>query len=173
MIQGNRRLHPTDNPVDSVHYMVKVLTVYPPISSVTRLITSFNRTTSCRRKYNQYIAFFGPIFRWLAVTNLEHASAFPTSQNLLRYCHHFRQQHKFGQKHPYELNNPAHFTHRSEVIPFTFWGADWRHGKRPSRSQSVFERKSRREYSWFVRFLKFNHPSELHSDPQLLFRRFK
>lgn len=70
----------TDNPVDAVHYIVKVFVAYPPIPSVTSLITSFNRFTSYHRKLNGEFAVFVYRFRTLDDTHLEHKNASPSSQ---------------------------------------------------------------------------------------------
>ena len=51
-----------------------------PITMVTRLISSFQKVTTCRRSKNENLKVFVSRFRGLAETHLLHATASPSSQ---------------------------------------------------------------------------------------------
>ena len=70
----------TSDPVATVRDIVDTVAVDPPIAMVTRLISSFQKVTSCRRSKNEDLRVFVSRFRGLAATHLLHAIASSSSQ---------------------------------------------------------------------------------------------
>ena len=59
----------------------ELLAVDPPIAVVTRLISSINEMTSCKRKKNEELASFVSRFQVLAADHLMHAG--PNNSSLI------------------------------------------------------------------------------------------
>lgn len=57
-----------------------ILPVDPPIAMVSRLISSFDKVSSCRRKKNEDLSVFVSRFRGLAAEHLMHSNASTSSQ---------------------------------------------------------------------------------------------
>ena len=70
----------TSDPVGAVRDIVLAVAIDPPIAMVTRLISSFQKVTSCRRQKNEDLTVFVSRFKSLAATHLLHANASSSSQ---------------------------------------------------------------------------------------------
>jgi len=70
----------TDDPVQAVRDIVRIVAVDAPIAMVTRLISSFQKVTSCQRKKNEDLRIFVSRFRGLAAKHLMSANASSSSQ---------------------------------------------------------------------------------------------
>ena len=69
-----------EDPVEAALQMVKLVAVDPPISMVTRLISSYQQVTSCWRDRSENLSTFVLRFRRLAAEHLLHANASSSSQ---------------------------------------------------------------------------------------------
>ena len=69
-----------EDQVQGVKEIVNLIAVDPPIAIVTRLISSFNKVTSCVRRNNEYLNIFVDRFRGVASQDLMHAGASTSSR---------------------------------------------------------------------------------------------
>ena len=69
-----------DDSVQAALSIVKLVAVDPPISMVTRLISSYQRVTSCRQDWSEKLSSFVLWFRGLAAKHLLHANTSSSSQ---------------------------------------------------------------------------------------------
>ena len=69
-----------EDQVKGVEQIVNLIAVDPPISVVTRLIDSFNKVTSCRRRQSENLNHFVSRFRGLAAEHLMRAGTTQSSQ---------------------------------------------------------------------------------------------
>ena len=70
----------TSDPVSAVRDIVDTVAIDPPIAMVSRLISSFQKVTSCRCSKNEDLRVFVSRFRGLAASHLLHANASSSSQ---------------------------------------------------------------------------------------------
>lgn len=59
-----------DNTVEAALQIIRLVAVDPPITIVTRLISSYHKVTGCHREENEKLSFFVPRFRGLAANQL-------------------------------------------------------------------------------------------------------
>lgn len=69
-----------DDQVEAVREIVNLIAVDPPIAGVSRLISSFNKVTSCERKQKEDLTMFVSRFRGLAADHLVQVNASSSSQ---------------------------------------------------------------------------------------------
>ena len=69
-----------ENQIKGVQDIVHLVAVDPPIAIVTRLISAFNKVTSCVRRNNEHLNRFVDRFRGVASEHLMHAGASSSSQ---------------------------------------------------------------------------------------------
>jgi len=69
-----------DDQVAAVRDIVELVAVDPPIAMVSRLISSFNKVSSCRRKKNEDLSMFVSRFRGLSAEHLMHSHSSSSSQ---------------------------------------------------------------------------------------------
>ena len=69
-----------DDPVQAALSIVKLVAVDPPMSMVTRLISSYQKVTFCRRDRIEKLSSFVSRFRRLAAKHLLHVNTFSSSQ---------------------------------------------------------------------------------------------
>ena len=68
------------NQIEAVKQIMELIAVDPPMAIVSRLITSFNQVTNCRRGRNEDLGAFVSRFRGLAADHLMHGGLSPASQ---------------------------------------------------------------------------------------------
>lgn len=66
--------------IAAVRDIVELIAVDPPIAMVSRLISSFNKVSSCRREKNEYLSVFVSRFRGLAAETSCISNACTSSQ---------------------------------------------------------------------------------------------
>lgn len=73
--KGRIHFHRKDDPVQAVFEIVKVVVIDPPIAVFTRLISSFNKIESIKRRSNEDLSSFASRFRDAAAEHLQHTYA--------------------------------------------------------------------------------------------------
>jgi len=69
-----------DDQIAGVRDIIELIAVDPPIAVVSRLISSFNQVTNCRRRRNEELSTFVSRFRGLSADHLMHGGLSASSQ---------------------------------------------------------------------------------------------